>query len=261
MKRIVMFLLLSLILAVTALAQDKPKDDATKGEAKPEAKAGAPLPSVDAILDKFVVAMGGKDALQKLTSRTVKGSFEIEAMSVNGTFENFSKAPDKNATVIQVPNFGTINNVYDGAKGWSSDPMSGLRELGGAELAATKREADFYLPLNFKKNFQKLEVVGKEKVAGSEAYVVQVTPAEGGTEKFYFDAASGLIVKHDAERDNPQGKIPVELFFEDYKAVDGVKVAHTLKQVTPMFAMTIKFVEVKHNSEIEAKTFNKPAGN
>ena len=200
-----------------------------------------------------------KEAIQKQTTRTVKATFEIEAMGLTGPVQMYSKAPNKSAMVIEIPNVGTFNEVFDGAKAWSANPMSGLREKSGAELAAQKRDSDFYQSLNLKSQYSKMTVKGKEKVGAGEAYVIKATPAEGGPEKLYFDVTSGLLVRQDAERESEQGKIAVEIYFEDYKEVDGVKIAHTLKQVTPMFSMTIKTTEVKHNAPIDDAKFNKPS--
>lgn len=266
MKRLVILLAFSLIMTFIATAQEKPKTDPVKPakptneDVKPAATSSA-MPVVDEIADKYVKALGGKEALEKINSRAVKGSFEIEAMNITGTFENYAKAPNKSATIVAVPNMGNFNTVYDGSKGYSADPMQGFRELSGAELAALKREADFYLPLNLKKNYSKLELKGKEKVGSSEAYVVEATPLEGSPEKLYFDVVTGLLVRHDAERESPQGKMPYETYYDDYKVIDGVKVAHALKQVTPAFALSIKFAEVKHNTAVEDAKFNKPSAN
>lgn len=260
MKRIALFFLCSVVFAFTAFAQDKPKTETKPADAKPaDAKPAAALPSVDDILDKFVAAIGGKDAIMKQNSRVMKGSFDIEAMNVSGTVEVFTKAPNKNAVVVTIPSFGVFNQTYDGDKAWSSNPMEGLRELAGTELAAAKRRSDFYNELNYKKNYSKLTVTGKEKVGASDAYVIEAVPAEGAPEKLYFDVATNLLVKHDFEAESPQGKVPTESFVEDYKAVDGVKVPHTMKQVSPVFSMSMKFTEVKTNVAIEDAKFGKPA--
>ncbi|MGH9766428.1 MAG: hypothetical protein ACREAB_03260 [Blastocatellia bacterium] len=259
MKRIALILAFSLLAAVAVAAQDKPKADAPKTDAaKPDAKAAA-LPSADEILEKYIKAMGGKEAIEKTTSRAAKGSFEIEAMNLIGTFESYQKAPDKIANLFTIPGVGGGAQVFDGAKGWDSNPMTGLRELGGEELATLKREADFYQPLNFKKHFPKVEVKSKETVGKSETYLLIATPAEGGPEKLYFDIASGLLVRQDSERETAQGKMAIEEYFDDYKDVGGVKVPHTMKQVSAMFAMTLKFTEVKNNVPIEDTKFAKPA--
>jgi zinc protease len=268
MKRITLILVFAMLAAVTVAAQEKSKTDAQgKPEApkaeepKTDAKA-APLPNIDDILDKYVKAIGGKEAIEKITTRSMKGSFDIEAYGVSGApVEMFAKAPNKSSMKIDVAGFGVVNRVFDGATGWASDPMSGLRELNGVELAQMKRGADFYQELNYKKHFNKLEVKGREKVGSYETYVVEATPAEGTPEKFYFDANTGLLVRQDEEAESPQGKMMMETYMEDYKVIDGVKIPYTVKQVNPAMTMVIKITEVKNNVEIEEAKFNKPSGN
>jgi zinc protease len=261
MRRIAMTLAIIMLVAFTSTAQDKPKTDAPKADvAKTDAKA-APLPTADEILEKYVKALGGKEAIEKTTSSSAKGTFEIEAMNLTGDIERHQKAPNKFANLFTIPGVGGGGQVYDGAKGWDSSPMSGVRELAGVELAALQRQADFHQPLNLKKHYPKMEVKGKETVGKSEAYVVIATPAEGGPEKMYFDITSGLLVRHDAERESPDGKMASEFYFDDYKDVAGVKVAHTMKLVSPVIAITIKIAEIKSNVEIDEAKFNKPSGN
>jgi len=261
MRRFALTLAFAALAAFPSAAQEKPKAGASKAETpKTDAKAAA-LPTVDNILEKYVKALGGKEAIEKTSSRSANGSFEIEALNMSGTFEMFAKAPNKNAMKIDLPGVGMVYNVFDGVKGWDSNPMTGLRELAGEELATMKREADFYQPLNLKKHFPKLEVKGKDKVEEYETYVVVATPAGGGPEKLYFDIASGLLIRQDAERETGQGKIAVEEHFDDYKDVGGVMIPHSLRQITPMFAITMKFTEIKSNVEIDEGKFNKPSGN
>jgi zinc protease len=259
MKRITLILAFAMLAAFTSAAQDKPKTDAPKADApKTDAKAVA-LPTVDHILDKYVKAIGGKEAIEKVTSRSMKGTFDIEAMSVSAPVEMYAKAPNKSAMKIDVPNFGVVNRVFDGATGWDSNPMTGLRELSGVELAEMKRASDFYQELNYKKHYAKMEVKGKEKVGSYETYVIEATPAEGSPEKLYFDVNTGLLVRQDGESESPQGKTPVETYVDDYRLVDGVKIAHTVKQVNPQMTWVIKITEVKNNVEIDGAKFNKPS--
>src|SRR5262245_62284971 len=195
MKRIALILAFAVSAGVASAAQDKPKTEAQgKPEAaraeepKADAKAAA-LPTVDDILDKYVKAVGGKEAIEKIKSRSMKGAFDLEAFGVTGApVEMSAKAPNKNATKIDVPNFGVVNIIFDGATGWNSDPMNGVRELSGVELAQLKRRSDFYGTLNIKKQYAKMDVKGKEKVGSYETYVIDATPAEGSPE----DRKSGV---------------------------------------------------------------------
>jgi hypothetical protein len=261
MKRITMILAFAMLAAITSAAQEKPKADAPKSDAPNADTKTAALPSADEILEKYVKSLGGKEAIEKLSSRSAKGTFEIEAANLTGDVENYQKAPNKLASLYSIPGMGGGGHGYDGASGWDSSPMSGVRDLSGEELAVAKREADFYQPLNFKKHFPKLEVKGKQTVGSSETYVVIATPDGGGPEKLYFDIATGLLVRQDAEHETPEGKTASESYFDEYKDVGGVKMPYSLKVVLPMFTIKIKLTDVKTNVEIDDAKFSKPAGN
>lgn len=249
LKRFIWMLVLTSLTITTILAQNG---------ATPAAKSATP--TVDELLDKYVKAMGGKEAIEKLSSRAGKGTMELEGMGLSGPVEMYAKAPNKSALFIDLQGVGKIVNVFDGEKGYALSPMEGLNELKDAALAQAKRNADFYEPLNLKKHFAKLEITGKEKVEGAEAYAVKATPAVGDPEKMYFAVDSGLLVRVDTEQDTPQGKLSISTYVSDYKDVDGVKIAHSLRQVSAAFTAVIKMSEVKHNVTIDDAKFAKPSG-
>jgi hypothetical protein len=238
-------------MAVAAVAQ----------EAKPkmEAKPADGLPTADQIIEKYVQALGGKAAIEKLNSRSSKASFEIPAMGASGTVEAYEKAPNKTVAIITIPGFGVIREAYDGKVGWAEDPTMGLREKSGGELADARLEAEFYKPIKLKQLFPTMTVKGKEKVGDKEAYVIEAKPAEGSVEKWYFDTQTGLLIRQDAERETPQGKVPSETYMDNYKEVDGVKLPHSVRIVNPMFTLEMKMEEIKHNVAVDDAKFNKPA--
>jgi outer membrane lipoprotein-sorting protein len=247
MKRTLTILVLCSFIAVAAFAQ----------AAAPQKPAD--MPTVDQILDKYVQALGGKAAMEKITSRASKGTFEIAAFGASGSAEIWEKAPNKSALKLDIPGFGLVLEGFNGTVAWAQDPQSGLREKSGAELAATKLDADFHKPLKLKQLYPKITLKGKEKVGDKDAYVLTATPAEGAPETWYFDATTGLQTKMDLERESPQGKMAVQVFQEDYKEVDGIKIPHTIRQITSAFTIIIKLDEVKHNVPVDDTKFNKPA--
>lgn len=255
MKRFLMMLGLALCVATPTLAQSAPATAAPKPEAKP---AAATLPTVDQLLEKYVAALGGKEALEKVTSRVSKGSFEIPAMGASGAFESVEKAPNQTATTIDIPGFGTLNIVFDGKNGYQKDPMQGLREASGAELAMMKLDAEMYGALKMKSLYKSLEVKSKEKVATGEAYLLVATPNEGSPVKLYFAADTYLLVRREAETDSPQGKMPTEATMEDYRTVDGIKIPFVIKTNTPAVSFVVKVEEVKQNVPVDAAKFAKP---
>jgi zinc protease len=250
MKRLV-WLTFVLILGVgTVLAQ---------APATPAQPASAPMPTADQIIDNYVKATGGKEALAKVNSRVAKGKLDIAAANISGTFEAQNKGPNLTSMYAELANFGTIRQGFDGTVAWEANPMVGLREKTGVELADAKLEAELQRELKFKELFPKIEAKGKQKVGDKDAYVVLATPKEGTPITLYFDVQSGLILKDEQERETPEGKVPTQTFYEDYREVDGIKFPFKLRQVNPMFELVITFNEIKHNGTIDDTKFKKPA--
>jgi hypothetical protein len=241
-------------LAAAVSAQDKPAPAQT-----PAAKPKTDLPSAEQIVSKYVQAIGGKAAFEKLTSRQETGTFELAAMGVSAPVEISAKAPNKTILTINIEGFGTIQRGYNGTVAWENNPQTGLRELSGGELAQMKIGSDFYRDIKLMQVFPKMTVKGIEKVNDKDAYVVDATSADGLTETMYFDAQSGLIVRTDVEAESPQGKMKVTSYASDYRDVDGIKVPFTVRQSTPQIEFTIKLDSVKHNVAIDDAKFNKPA--
>jgi zinc protease len=254
MKQTLMITLLCLIASLSAIAQNAPQ----KPDTKPPAATDA-MPSVDQILDKYVQALGGKAAIEKQTSTVATGTFELPAMSMSGPLEVYSKAPNKNAVIINIGGFGLVQSGFNGTVAWSQDPQSGLRELTASELADTKRDSEFHRDIKLKQLFPKMTVTGKEKVAERDVYVIEAIPTGGKPEKMYFDTQTGLLIRRDADRDGPQGSAHVETYFEDYKDVGGVKAPFTIKIVRPEISFTLKITDIKVNVPIDEAKFNKPA--
>jgi hypothetical protein len=246
MKRTITIILLGILVAIPCLAQ------------APQTKPAESLPSVDQILTKYVEALGGKAALEKVTSRMQKGSLDIPAMGVGGPMETYEKAPNKSLTVIEISGFGTIQEGFDGTVAWAQDPQSGLREKTGSELIDTKLDSDIQKPLKLKQLYPTLTVTGKAKVGDKETYVVEAKPAAGTPEKWYFDVQTGLMIRLDTERESPQGKVPVENYMEDFRDVEGIKIPYILKITNPQFSVTVKVTEVKLNVPVDDAKFAKP---
>ncbi len=217
------------------------------------------LPTVDQILEKYVQAVGGREAIKKLSTRVMKATQEISTMGLKAEVEGYQKAPDKLLVVVTVPGHGASSEGFDGTTGWSNDPMSGLRRKGGAELARMKRDYDLYKDINLKQHYPRMVVKGRVEVAGRQAYVVEATPAEGAAEKMYFDAETGLLIRQDGLLESPQGSLPVEYYFEDYREVDGVKIPFTTKLVNPAMTAVIKLKEVRHNVPVDDARFQIPS--
>lgn len=227
--------------------------------AKPAASAPASIPSADQILNHYLEAAGGSAAWKKLTSRVSRGTIDAPSMNLSGTIEVYEKAPDRTLVVIVMAG-AQFRQGFDGAAGWSDDPQNGLREQTGPELAETRRDADFYRPLNLRSLYVKFTVRGGEKIRERDTYLVEATTAEGGDpDKIYFDAQTGLPLRLISRRHGPDGSEQVQEDFEDYREVDGVKLPFTVHQNNGDAQVTIQISEARHNVPIDDSQFARPA--
>ena len=110
-----------------------------------------------------------------------------------------------------------------------------------------------------KELYPKMDVKRREKSGEREVYVVEATPSEGSVETFYFDVQTGLLTRVDGEVEGPEGSIPSEMYFEDYRDVGGIRHPFTIRQSTPSYSLVIKFSEMKHDVPIEDSKFTKPS--
>lgn len=220
--------------------------------------SSTPLPTVDQVLDHYVQALGGKAALEKLTSRSFKG--EIEWNDGTGTAEHYFKAPNKYmsvTTLVGIVTDGILLDGFNGSAGWTVNFAGAQRDWSSAEVARAQRHRDFYKELRLKTLYQSTTFKGIEKIGNKETYVLELTPTAGRPEKMYFDVATGLLLRHEYAIDGAQGATTYEYNYDDYQEVDGVKVAFTIRRMKPS-KWTIKVSEVKHNLNLEDEKFNKP---
>jgi hypothetical protein len=222
-----------------------------------QAQTPAP-PTVDQIIEKYVTAVGGRAAMEKITSRVSKGTVEIADMGMSGTIVVSEKAPNKSLSVFEIAGMASGREGTDGTVAWSDSPQTGLVEKTGAEAADALRGGTFNSELKLKTLYKTVVTAGKELVNGREANVILATPAEGAAVRMYFDAVSGLMVKQSSTRESPAGPLDVDVMMDDYRDVDGVKQPFTIRQVTSMFTLVVKMTEIKNNVPLDDAIFKKP---
>lgn len=171
----------------------------------------------------------------------------------------YAKAPNKLLVMQNIQGIGEVTQGYDGQVGWRQDPFQGTRELDDVELANLKREATFNADLKWRELYEKVELMGTEKVGEQQAYVIRLTPRVGKPITRYYDTQTFLLLRSDSVQEGPQGTIPVETYFSDYRQVDGVKVPFQVTQKTSIGDGVVKLTEVKNNVEIDDAKFAKPA--
>lgn len=220
-------------------------------------------PSVDEILERYIKALGGKAAIEKITTRVSRGTVEIPSEGASGTVELYEKAPNKRSLTIVVPNLFSTRQVFDGTNQWVQDAgETKVRQIKGADLESYKRGADFYRGLRLRELYTKLTLKGSEKIqvrdGARETYVIEAAVSQGKPDKLYFDKETGLLLRTDSVEKTEDGNQDTREYTLDYKEVDGVKVPFTIRYVTAEGPLIIRLTEVKQNVELNDSVFSKP---
>lgn len=245
-----------------------------RGQAKPEAvltlgqnpwlsrasagaKTEAALPSADQVLDRYEEAIGGKTALTKITNRVLKGS-RIGADGVLVPEEVYQKAPNKLLIITSYPSV-VFRSGFNGTSGWARS-SKGDSQVGDEQLAEIVRDAESYGNTRIREIYSHMTVDGRATVADREAIVIRATTRSGLSEKLYFDAQTGLLIRRYKESQTALGPFPTQTDYEEYKDVDGVKLPFVIRWSMPGRTWGRKIVEVKQNTPIDDEIFNPPAG-
>jgi CubicO group peptidase (beta-lactamase class C family) len=266
MKRYPIFIIFCLAVISISVAQDTRRKMAPE---HPEQNYTSEMPTVDQILDKYTQAMGGAAAFRKLTTRVLTGTIEIATskenmpnkLVVTGEYEIYAAAPNKRVEINQLKGDACRQEGFlegfNGTVGWSNWVQ--FRKLEGAQLAEKRLEAEFYREIKLKDLYPRMILSGTEKVGDHWAYVIDATPTEGPPEKMYFDTQTGLLVRRDmAKYVAGVQQVHFQLFLEDYREIDGIKLPFTLRFLSPEVKINYKFNMVKHNVPIESAKIDLP---
>jgi outer membrane lipoprotein-sorting protein len=238
---------------VPIISDEEPKRPAVEGIIT--------APTADAaekIIDHYIEAVGGAEAIQKITSRVEKGTISFGPQQL--PVEVLAKAPNKRVSMVHTPNGDSIT-AFDGHAGWIGNPgPRPPREMSAPENEAFGFDSTFYLPTELKKMFAQFRVrPAADKIGGHDVY--QLIGANPGKPpmRLFFDKESGLLVRSVRYADTPLGRNPTQVDYADYRAQDGIKVPFQWTVARPLGRFTIQITELQQNVPVDDKKFEKPA--
>jgi len=204
------------------------------------------LSTLDHILERYIQALGGRAAIEKLTTRTCTGRF-VDAVSWTDPpvqthpLKALAKIPDRWLTTIQVSK-GIEQNGFDGRIGWKVNPD----RIERADRMSRSWLGYLLNPqgaLYIREYFPGMTLRAKDISRGREVYMVK-----NRTENMlYFDVETGLLTQ-----------IGSSWELQDYREVDGVnfpfRIATSRKGGESYFA----FDKIEHNVPIDDARFTIP---
>jgi hypothetical protein len=241
--------------AVPAVMSDESKEVVIAAPKPPDAKPNAG-PTAEQLLDKYLQAAGGAVAIEKVTSRVMKGTMDFGGKSV--PIDIYSKTPKERISYAHMPDGDSIT-AFNGHEGWlASAGRPGVHEMQGSELDAAAMDADLQFALHLKPMFSEMRVQEPEKIGDHETYVVLGTREGKPPIRLYFDQQSGLLLRLVRFGDTALGLLPTQIDYADYRDTDGVKIPYRWTLARPSGRFTIQLSEVKQNVPVDDSKFVKP---
>ena len=102
---------------------------------------------------------------------------------------------------------------------------------------------------------KKVTLAGMSKIGYRDVYVLDLQPAAGTVERLYLDAQTYLPVRSNTVVKIGTMSDSVEMYFDNWKEVDGIKYPFFISQKLPKLTLAYTVKEIRHNIPIDASIF------
>ncbi len=176
-------------------------------QAPAKAVPPAALPPARDVINKYIKAVGGRDAILGHKSMHGTGTVSVPAQGMTGTIEIFGAAPNLQVIKITMGGIGEISEGFDGTHAWSNNAMTGPTLKVGKELDQVKLDADFYSDLRDPKTYPDVKTVDKVTFDGKSCYKIELSRVDGSKDVDYYDVTTGLRAGVEGTRETQMGPI------------------------------------------------------
>jgi outer membrane lipoprotein-sorting protein len=217
--------------------------------------------TVDELIAKSLEARGGLARLRAIRAVRMTGKTAMGPMELPMVVE--IARPGRFRADITVQGSLAVQ-AYDGSRAWGIPPTAtGQAEPLPSEAAREMAdEADIDGPLvDYEAKGHRIELLGKEKVEGGDAYKLKITKKNGDVEYYFLDAGSCLPVRVQTRRVVRGTEIESESSIGDYKEAGGFLWPYSIRSGTKgqpeKQTLTVEKIEI--NPTIDDARFRMPA--
>lgn len=207
------------------------------------------------IVSEYVKAAGGSKALSKIHTETLEGAFSNPADGKPSTYTFSLKLPNRYYTEFVLGD-NTLIEAYNGKSAWHQTYAGELSTLLGQQGQQLEAASLYYNSrlLNLKRNKLAVAFIGHAQVRGKDALQLELTTPSNIRRELFFDPQSHLLVKEAA----PVAGHDEEILYDDYRAVDGVKLPYKIELHRGPDAYSINITRAAINETVGERTFDFP---
>jgi zinc protease len=200
------------------------------------------------IVEDYIKAIGGKDALAKITS--IEGSISLDMMGRN--FKGIEKklAPYNQLVEIKMGEMTVMKQVFDGKSGYQQQgPQKKL--IDDAEAKEALDEKVIFPQLNYNVT----TYVGKGKIGNEETYRIKVVFTSGRVSVQQYSITSGFLLQEETTSKQEGEDIVIVIDYKDYKKVNGIMVPHSITRNMGGQEITLNYSNFKFNEGVVVTDF------
>ncbi len=231
--------------------------------------APAKAQKAEDIIDKYITAIGGKDAWSKITGIRMKAKVDAQGMTL--PLEIINMADGRSYTSFELQGKKIAQDVFDGEVLWSTNFMTMKPEKSDAEATENKKRDAKDFPndiIGYKEKGYKVELMGKETAEGVSCYKIKLTKKtqlvdgkeEENIQYYYFDTENNvpIMIETTIKTGEAKGQI-AQTVFSDYQEVGGIYFPYSiLSRLKDGAGQTVVIESVEVNPKVEDSLFKFP---
>ncbi|HQW85087.1 MAG TPA: hypothetical protein PK987_11515 [Ferruginibacter sp.] len=185
--------------------------------------------TVDEVINNHITALGGKENLNKLQNIISEGNLNVQGTDIGVTLTMVNnKLARQDIFVNGMSGFDMLTDK----EGWTYMPFNGMQKPEPKTSDDVKEglsDLDIAGPLvDYAAKGNKVELLEKEDVEGTECFKIKVTLASGKDETYYIDPATNMIIRTKKMQKANGQETEVQSDFSDYRDVEGVKMPYSI---------------------------------
>jgi hypothetical protein len=210
------------------------------------------------VIEASIVALGGRDKLNKVKSMSQKGTIAIPMAGIEGSISLNIMVPNKLLMELNIPMMGqTLTGLNDGVA-WSTDAMNGPQILPEDQAKESFKQADLHSVVNYKKLHPTIEYVGEVEFDGQSAHKIRLVDKEESETFDYYSTKTHLQIGSETEAATPMGNIKAVTVMREYKELGAYMTPTIVEQQAGATTILFTFTDVEFN-KVEESVFELPA--
>ena len=201
------------------------------------------------VLESYIVAIGGLEAVNAVNSVMTASNVTIEGMPFKPTAVMKTMAPNMSSMEMSIEGMGTVmKQKFDGSEGYTE--QQGMQQPMSDDELAEKEEEKGLFPETYL-DVNTLTLVSLTAIEGVDVYKIKVKEDSYR----YYNATTGLLVRTEKSEEAQGQKITSVQDLSDYREVNGVLFPYAQKITAGPQVIGMAASEIVVNDGVTAEDF------